>query len=256
MDKTIAITNSTNILSEDFINSYADKQPNWGFDGLGYITYKRTYSRKMEDDSREEWHQTLGRCINGAQKIGAGYTIEEAKELFDFLFYLKCSLAGRMLWQLGTSTVDRFGGNSLLNCFEFNTEIITQEGVKRIGNLVNTSQMLLSEDQKWIKSEIKSFGEQPLWELKITKDGKAKSIFTTRNHNWYRKSYIEGHGTIKLFTCNLRPGDVLVSSYENKVDELTGSDWIVLSATKTDRVEPVYCAVVPGTHTFTLNGNY
>jgi ribonucleoside-triphosphate reductase len=108
---------STEIISEKFANKYANKQPNWGFNGLGYIVYKRTYARLKEDGQTEEWHETIRRCINGAQKIGANYTQEEAEQLFDLIFNLKCNFAGRMLWQLGTPTVDRFGANSLLNCW-------------------------------------------------------------------------------------------------------------------------------------------
>ena len=107
----------SDILSKDFVKKYAKKQPNWGFNGLGYIVYKRTYARLKEDGNTEEWHETVERCINGAQKIGAQYTKEEAERLFDYVFNLKCNFAGRMLWQLGTSTVDRFGANSLLNCW-------------------------------------------------------------------------------------------------------------------------------------------
>jgi adenosylcobalamin-dependent ribonucleoside-triphosphate reductase len=106
-----------NIISDDFLNKYLNKQPNWGFNGLGYIVYKRTYARIKENGQLEEWPETIARCINGAQKIGAGYTKKEAEKLFDLVFNLKCNFAGRGLWQLGTSTVDRFGGNSLLNCW-------------------------------------------------------------------------------------------------------------------------------------------
>ena len=105
------------ILSSDFLKKYKNKQPKWGFNGLGYIVYKRTYSRVKSDGFLEEWPETIARCINGAQKIGADYTRKEAEKLFDLVFNLKCNFAGRGLWQLGTSTVDRFGGNSLLNCW-------------------------------------------------------------------------------------------------------------------------------------------
>jgi hypothetical protein len=108
---------STEIISEKFANKYKDKQPNWGFNGLGYIVYKRTYARLKDDGKTEEWYETIRRCINGAQKIGANYSQEEAEQLFDLIFNLKCNYAGRMLWQLGTPTVDRFGANSLLNCW-------------------------------------------------------------------------------------------------------------------------------------------
>lgn len=110
------------LLSNKFLQKYVGKQPQWGFNGLGYVVYKRTYARTLFDDKgnrlrTEEWWETLQRCIEGAQKIGAGYTKEEAERLFHLLFHLKGSFAGRCLWQLGTSTVDRFGGNSLLNCW-------------------------------------------------------------------------------------------------------------------------------------------
>jgi ribonucleotide reductase alpha subunit len=107
----------TSILSESFLSKYQNKQPNWGFNGLGYIVYKRTYARVKDNGTTEEWWETVARCINGAQKIGAQYTKEEAERIYDYVFNLKCNFAGRMLWQLGTSTVDRFGANSLLNCW-------------------------------------------------------------------------------------------------------------------------------------------
>ena len=111
------MSNNLNILSQSFLAKYKNKQPNWGFNGLGYIVYKRTYARLKEDGTTEEWNETVERCINGAQKIGAQYTPEEAERIYDYVFNLKCNFAGRMLWQLGTSTVDRFGANSLLNCW-------------------------------------------------------------------------------------------------------------------------------------------
>lgn len=105
------------LLPESFLDKYKDTQPPWGFNGVGYVVYKRTYARRITEGLTEEWWQTIARCINGAQKIGAQYTKTEAQVLFDLVFNLKCSFGGRMLWQLGTSTVDRFGLASLLNCY-------------------------------------------------------------------------------------------------------------------------------------------
>jgi len=111
------MTYTSDILPEQFLRPYMNIKPNWGYNGLGEIVYKRTYSRIKEDGTNEEWWETVARCINGAQKIGADYTTKEAQQLYDYIFNLKCNFAGRMLWQLGTTTVDRFGGNSLLNCW-------------------------------------------------------------------------------------------------------------------------------------------
>jgi len=111
-------------LDKKFVNKYKNKKVPWGFNGLGYVVYKRTYAREIVDENNitrtEEWHETIERCINGAQKIGAGYTKEEAEELFDLHFNLKCSFAGRMLWQLGTKTVEKIGLPSLCNCWYVN----------------------------------------------------------------------------------------------------------------------------------------
>ena len=108
---------TSDILPEEFLKDYITKKPNWGYNGLGEIVYKRTYSRLKDDGTNEEWWETVARCINGAQKIGANYTTKEAQQLYGYIFNLKCNFAGRMLWQLGTTTVDRFGANSLLNCW-------------------------------------------------------------------------------------------------------------------------------------------
>lgn len=108
----------SNIITEDFVRGYLDKTPPWGFSGLGEIVYKRTYSRDIEELGRkEEWPETIARCINGAQKIGAGYTIEEAQRLFDYIFNLKGIFSGRSLWQLGTPLVEKMSGVSLVNCW-------------------------------------------------------------------------------------------------------------------------------------------
>lgn len=108
----------SNILSEEFVQSYATKTPPWGFNGMGEIVYKRTYSRDIESLGRKEnWHETIARCINGAQEIGAGYTQEEAERLFDYIFNLKGTFSGRALWQLGTPLVKKMSGVSLVNCW-------------------------------------------------------------------------------------------------------------------------------------------
>jgi len=113
----------SDILSKEFLKKYVNKKVNWK-NGLSYVVYKRTYARQLENGNTEEYWQTLSRCINGAQKIGAQYTPKEAERLYDYMFNFKCLYAGRMLWQLGTQLVDKFNGNSLINCFFTNISSI------------------------------------------------------------------------------------------------------------------------------------
>ena len=106
------------IITKAFTETYANKIPPWGFNGLGEIVYMRTYARDIEELGRKEtWAETIARCVNGAQKIGAGYTVEEAERLFDYIFNLKGIFAGRCLWQLGTPLVEQMSGVSLVNCW-------------------------------------------------------------------------------------------------------------------------------------------
>ena len=52
------------------------------------------------------------------------YTQAEVELLFDHMFNLRCSFAGRGLWQLGTPLVQNMGGASLNNCYFINIETV------------------------------------------------------------------------------------------------------------------------------------
>lgn len=112
------------LIDDNFVASYANRPVPWGFNGMGEIVFLRTYSRTKDDGTIETWPETIQRVINGAVEIGVPYTREEAEELFDHMYNLRCSMSGRALWQLGTSMVSRFGGASLNNCYFTNIEKI------------------------------------------------------------------------------------------------------------------------------------
>jgi ribonucleotide reductase alpha subunit len=112
------------IIDDAFVASYAKRPVPWGFNGMGEIVFLRTYSRTKENGSIETWGETVQRVVNGAIEIGVPYTREEAEELFDHMYNLRCSMSGRALWQLGTSMVASFGGASLNNCYFTNIEKI------------------------------------------------------------------------------------------------------------------------------------
>ena len=91
----------------------------WG--PLGYITYKRTYARRLSETNlsskTEEFEDTIDRVVSACQKqLKVGFTSQEEKRLKEILLSLKGSVAGRFMWQLGTKTVDRLGLMSLQNC--------------------------------------------------------------------------------------------------------------------------------------------
>jgi ribonucleotide reductase alpha subunit len=112
-------------------SSYLSKIPDdiitpWGM--LGYITYKRTYARRLNennenddenenDNTTEEFRDTIIRILDGCQsQLHVNFTNNELKQAYKYLMSLKCSVAGRFLWQLGTKNVSKLGIMSLQNC--------------------------------------------------------------------------------------------------------------------------------------------
>ena len=106
-------------LTDDFINSYKDKEVPFGFkdagnNALGEITFIRTYSRKKEDGTKEKWHEVCERVINGMYSIQKDHCKQHrlpwndrkahasAQEAFDRMFNLKWTPPGRGLWMMGS----------------------------------------------------------------------------------------------------------------------------------------------------------
>lgn len=94
---------------------------NTPFSTVGYITYKRTYARRLDEtnpqSATEEFPDTVERVIKAANsQLGCNFDVAEQERLRKYLMELKGTVAGRFLWQMGTDTVGRLGLASLQNC--------------------------------------------------------------------------------------------------------------------------------------------
>ena len=94
---------------------------NTPFSTVGYITYKRTYARRLNEadasSPTEEFEDTVNRVVASSNnQLNVGFTVEEQDRLKKYLMELKGTVAGRFLWQMGTGTVDKLGLASLQNC--------------------------------------------------------------------------------------------------------------------------------------------
>lgn len=110
-------------LSESFLAQYRNKQPKWGFGGLGYIVYLRTYSRKKADGTLERWDETVQRITEGNFRIEAKRLAEigrltdgkvadlvtEMERFYHLVFNLVMTPPGRGLWMSGTAYAERVG---------------------------------------------------------------------------------------------------------------------------------------------------
>ena len=131
-------------LSESFIEPYKTQEVPWG--PLGYVTFKRTYSRRLsefdpEQEGTEEWWQTCRRVIEGMFDIQKEHVVRlglewndqkaqrTAKDAYDRLFNLKWTPPGRGLWMMGTKFVTERTGAALFNCaFRSTADLSTKGG--------------------------------------------------------------------------------------------------------------------------------
>lgn len=114
-------------LSSHFVQHFKNKLPPFGFNGLGELVYRRTYSRKKADGSMEEWHETVERVVNGTYNMqkrwidqhGLGWNSrkaqESAQEMFSRIFDMKFLPPGRGLWAMGSSLTEERGLYAALN---------------------------------------------------------------------------------------------------------------------------------------------
>jgi hypothetical protein len=122
-------------LDEEFIKQFKDNQPDWG--PIGYITYKRTYARMIEQENRkEEFWETIRRVVEGCysvqkehcMKLSLPWSDQKAQKsaqiMFEKIWNFKFSPPGRGLWMMGTEFIARHGSMSLNNCGFASTEDI------------------------------------------------------------------------------------------------------------------------------------
>lgn len=127
-------------LRDTFLQNYKDEQPNWG--PLGYITYKRTYSRRKADGTYEEFWETCQRVVEGVfwilsrhlRSIGKEFNPEEyvglAEDMFQRMWEFKWLPPGRGLWMMGTDYVKQMGHSTpLQNCGFVSTKDIATDGL-------------------------------------------------------------------------------------------------------------------------------
>tara|TARA_R100000900_G_scaffold82504_1_gene64650 strand:+ start:576 stop:2543 length:1968 start_codon:yes stop_codon:yes gene_type:complete len=130
-------------LSDSFIEPFKTAEVPWG--PLGYVTYKRTYARRLSEfdpgaTGTEEWWQTCRRVVEGMFHIQKEHVVrlglewndnkaqKTAKDAYDRLFNLKWTPPGRGLWMMGTKFVEERTGAALFNCAFRSTQDLDRKG--------------------------------------------------------------------------------------------------------------------------------
>ena len=140
-------------LENKFVEEYSKKQVNFGFNGLGEITYLRTYSRLKEDGKNEKWFETVERVVNGIYSIQKEHILKQdlgwneakaqksAQEMYERIFTFKFLPPGRGLWAAGTSIIEKGLGAALNNCGYCSTENIDKDFTKPFTFMMDMSML-------------------------------------------------------------------------------------------------------------------
>lgn len=226
------------------------------FQTIGLFTFLRTYARRHDENDPkstiESWQECIERVVTSCNsQLKVGFTEDEQREVFSLLYNLKCSVAGRFMWQLGTRTVDNLGLPSLQNCFRRDTEFWTKEGIKNFRDFNDGDQVTILGKNDWMPATVKNFGAQRLFKLTHKYNiVDTKEIFTTSNHRWLVKG--AGGELVEVTTTNLKPGDELAKCENFNIGRFT-QNFIVESIQETRDVEDVWCVVEPVDQCFTLS---
>ncbi|KAJ1550985.1 hypothetical protein HK096_003831, partial [Nowakowskiella sp. JEL0078] len=122
-------------LDQNFVHSYSKIPAPFGFDGLGEIVFRRTYSRLKPNGFNEAWFETVARVINGCYSMqqrwieqqGLGWNEakaqKSAQKMYHKIFNFKFLPPGRGLWAMGSAiTEERKMFAALNNCAFVSTE--------------------------------------------------------------------------------------------------------------------------------------
>lgn len=142
-------------LPSEFISKYKTKDPPFGFQGLGELVYRRTYSRRKEDGSGDEqWFETVERVVNGTFRLQQEWlraralpwhnanVMDTAQEMYDRIFELKFVPPGRGLWAMGSPlTEERRLYAALNNCAFTSTRDLASDPTKPFTFLMDASML-------------------------------------------------------------------------------------------------------------------
>ena len=131
-------------LSDTFVEPYKNKEVPWG--PLGYVTFKRTYARRLSEfdpevTGTEEWWHTCRRVVEGMFNMQKQHVFmlglewndakaqRTAKDAYERLFTLKWTPPGRGLWMMGTKFIEERTAAGLFNCaFRSTRDLATKGG--------------------------------------------------------------------------------------------------------------------------------
>lgn len=102
-------------------------------------------------------------------------------------------------------------------CFDGNTKIVTNDGHKPLKDICNKNVLILNKDGDWEQAVVRRYGIDELWKITLSRAGKKKIIYSTKNHKWFAALPTGTKQNYRLITTDeLKPKMLLPYSIPNK----------------------------------------
>jgi len=213
-------------LDKNFVLSYADLNPPFGFNGLGNFVYRRTYSRLKPNGTNEYWYETIERVVNGCYGMQEEWIKERgldwdskkaqisAQEMYDRIFYMKFLPPGRGLWAMGSAvTKERKVFAALNNCAMVSTKNLDKDLAKPFSFLMDMSMLGVGvgfDTKGKHKLIVRTPGTKKTTQYTIpdSREGWVKSVEMLLN-----SYFIEGSSTVKFIYSKIREAGLPIKGF-------------------------------------------
>ena len=91
------------------------------------------------------------------------------------------------------------------HCLAGETRVLTWEGTREIRDLAGGTHRVLGRSGDWLDAPFKSYGQQRLYAITISRNGQSKVVRATSGHRWFVRAGENRTGLREVLTTDLRP---------------------------------------------------
>ena len=118
---------------------------------------------------------------------------------------------------------------NLYFCLAGETKVLTSVGAREIRDLAGGVHRILTSGARWVDAPFYSFGEQPVVDLHMSRNGIKKVIRTTLNHRWFVRAGSGRRQQVERVTSELKRGDRLAYVFPRSLRTRDGGHRVILS---------------------------
>lgn len=213
-------------LDSKFLEEYANKKPNFGFNGLGEFVFYRTYSRLKEDNTKETFLEVVKRVVEGCYEIQRRHCLNmhipwtrkkaqaSAKEMFQRIWDFKFTPPGRGLWIMGTRFMWERGSAALNNCSFISTADIDTDPTYPFCFLMDMSMLGVGVGFDTMgANKVSVIGPSPYATVHVIQDSREGWVDSLRA---LLLSYFEGNQTVEFDYSLIRPAGSHINGFGGK----------------------------------------